>query len=90
MAVVRFPQYLSSPLTILWFEADEIGIFFIALAMALIFGGWFFTLSIIGAPWVYRIMKAKFPKGFLRHVFYMAGFLKMHGYPHYFEDKFNE
>ena len=33
----RFPQYLNSPFTILWWEADEINVMVLCLGLGLIF-----------------------------------------------------
>ena len=35
----KFPQYLSRPFQVLWFEVDELAIFTFTLTVALIYGG---------------------------------------------------
>ena len=35
----KFPQYLSRPFQVLWFEVDELAIFLFTLTVALIYGG---------------------------------------------------
>jgi len=36
--VKQFPQYLSKPFQVLWFEVDELIIFLFTLTLALIYG----------------------------------------------------
>jgi len=59
----KFPQYLSAPFQVLWFECDEIGIICVFFTIAMIFGSltWFFL--IIG-PWYYSHLKKKYPAVF--------------------------
>ncbi len=85
----RFPQYLSSPLQVLWFESDEIGIIITFGVIALIFGS-FTWLLIVAAPWYYGHVKKKYPRGFLRHTLYFAGLIRLNLYPDYFEEEFYE
>ena len=35
----KFPQYLSRPFQVLWFEVDELAIFLFTLTVALVYGG---------------------------------------------------
>lgn len=85
----KFPRYLSSPLQILWFESDEISIIAICYAVSLLFGwvGWFMMLL---APYYYSRAKKNNPRGFLRHLLYFIGYLKLKGYPIYQEKYFVE
>jgi type IV conjugative transfer system protein TraL len=83
----RFPQYLSSPMQVLWFESDEIGVICVFGTIALIFGG-FTWLLIIAAPWYYSHIKKRYPRGFLRHVLYFVGIVRLDRYPDYFEETF--
>ena len=84
-----FPQYLSAPFQVLWFEADELGIVMIFFVLAMIFGGLFWVLQVIG-PWYYSSIKKRSPRGFLRHILYFVGVLELKGYPTYFEKEFCE
>jgi type IV conjugative transfer system protein TraL len=83
----RFPQYLSSPFQVLWFETDELGIIFLFLTVGLIYGGWSWLLLLAG-PYAYSRLKHKYPRGFLRHLLYFMGLISMKGYPSYFEKEF--
>jgi len=85
----RFPQYLSSPFQVLWFETDELIIAFAFLIFALIFGYLFWLLLFVG-PYLYTRLKKKYPRGFLRHVLYFIGLIRIKGYPSYFEREFIE
>ena len=85
----RFPQYLNAPLTIMWFEADEVNVIILCLTLAFLFGGWLW-LSVIVFPWLYRKQKRAYPRGFLKHMLYFAGFTRMQNYPSYFDNEFYE
>ncbi len=85
----KFPQYLSSPLQVLWFEVDEIGIIFLSFLLGLLLEGIFY-IGMIVFPYLYTKFKKKYPRGFLGHVFYFLGVTKIHGYPHFFEKEFVE
>lgn len=84
-----FPQYLSAPLQVLWFEPDELGVVFTFLLFALIYGYIFWAFLII-TPWYYSRAKKRYPRGFFRHVLYFIGITGMKGYPSYFEERFIE
>ena len=47
--IKKFPQYLSSPLQVLWFEVDEVGIIFLSFLMGLLLEGFFYIGMIIFA-----------------------------------------
>ena len=83
------PQYLSAPLQVVWFESDEVGLIIMAFTMAMIFGG-FSWLLLPAVPFVYSRVKRSQPKGFLRHLLYYAGLMKMYGYPDFWEKEFSE
>jgi type IV conjugative transfer system protein TraL len=85
----RFPQYLSSPYQILWFESDELVMIFITFILALTVGSYTWILLFAG-PWLYRRMKLKYPRGFLKHLLVIIGLVKIHGYPDFFEEEFRE
>jgi type IV conjugative transfer system protein TraL len=86
----RFPQYLSSPYQVLWMESDELAIFLIFLILALVFSSWLLVVLMCGGPYVYSVLKKKYPRGFLRHVLYFTGLISMRGYPSFFESDFME
>lgn len=84
------PQYLSSPLQIYIFEADEVGIIAGIVGWVFIFGGWPSIISLIAIPYLYRKSKLKYPKGFLKHLSYFIGLKDMAPYPGPFENLFHE
>ena len=87
--MTRFPQYLSAPIQVLWFEADELGIIMLCFLLAEIFKGWFWLVVIIG-PLAYSRSKLKYPRGFLKHMLYLSGIKELRNYPYTFERIFNE
>jgi type IV conjugative transfer system protein TraL len=84
-----FPQYLSAPFQILWYESDELALFMFILMLALLYGGIFWILLLAG-PYLYSRIKRQKPRGFLCHLLYMAGIIRMKNYPSYFEKEFVE
>lgn len=86
---MRLPQYLHMPVQIIWFESDEIMVILFGYLIGNLFGGWAWA-AIAVLPWPYIIAKKKNPRGYLKHLLYMLGFLKIDGYPIYFSQEFNE
>jgi len=84
-----FPQYLSAPFQILWYESDELALFMFFLMLALIYGGLFWLFLLVG-PYIYSRFKRQKPRGFLCHLLYMAGLVRMKNYPSYFQKEFIE
>ncbi len=85
----KFPQYLSKPLQVLWFETDELIIFIFSLTLALTFGKLMWIVFFV-FQYFYTKTKRTKPRGFLRHSLYVFGLLKMKNYPDYFEREFRE
>lgn len=85
----KFPQYLSRHFQVLWFEVDELAIFLFTLTVALVYGGltW---IAFIAIQYGYTRVKRQKPRGFLKHVLYVCGFLQMKNYPSYFHQEFHE
>jgi type IV conjugative transfer system protein TraL len=86
----RVPQYLSSPMQIMWFESDEFAIMVILFTLAMVFGGWTMWGLFFFGTWGYIKAKNKYPQGFLKHMIYFAGLKEMAYYPGPFEKEFNE
>ena len=86
----QFPQYLSKPYQVLWFEPDDMIIMY---ASAVLFGflvggaAWFIVPV---APVMYGRIKKKYPRGFVKHIGYFLGIITFKGYPGYFHQKFRE
>lgn len=89
MSEKRFPQYLSAPYQVLWFEADDLLLIMMFFVFTMVFSGWLFPLVVIG-PWLYARAKRKYPRGFLKHWLYFMGLVSMPGYPNYFQKEFFE
>jgi len=85
----KFPRYLSSPYQVLMFEIDELMIILFLIVFWLIFGYVFFILLFI-CPYLYSKTKKKYSRGFFKHILYILGLIKFHGYPIHFEKKFIE
>jgi len=77
---VRLPQYLHLPMQFLWFDTEELTVIVFFYVFALLFGGGFWLAVLIG-PYLYMHVKRNKPRGFLRHLIYVAGFSGMKGYP---------
>ncbi|BCO09250.1 hypothetical protein GF1_16260 [Desulfolithobacter dissulfuricans] len=84
-----FPQYLSNPIQVLWFESDELSIIVLFFVLAMIYGGLAWILFFAG-PYLYSRSKKTKPRGYLFHLLYMIGLNKMKHYPEYFDKDFNE
>ena len=84
-----FPQYLSNPLQVLWFESDELAVIVFCFVLALVYGG-LVWLGFLAGPYLYHRTKQNKPRGYLFHLLYTVGLLKMEGYPSHFEQEFRE
>ncbi len=87
---VKFPRHLNAPLQIIFFEADDIGVFMILLFIAMTFKHWILYVLMILGTWQYRRIKSKYPRGFLLHVLYFWGLVDLSRYPSAFENVFIE
>lgn len=85
----KFPQYLSTPYQVLWFEADELMLILLFFVFTIVFSAWFLPFLFF-APWLYGKAKKKYPRGFLEHCLYFLGLVSMEGYPNYFQKEFFE
>ena len=85
----KFPQYLSRPFQVLWFEVDELAIFLFTLTIALVYGGMAW-IAFVAIQYFYTRTKRSKPRGFLKHILYVCGFLQMKNYPGYFHQEFHE
>lgn len=85
----RFPQYLSSPVQVLWWEADELAIVFLSLTLAMVFGGVTWAVLVFG-PLLYSRAKRKHQRGFLKHLLWYLGIKDLRPYPGPFQNSFWE
>jgi len=86
----KVPQYLSSPIQVFWFEADELVVILFAFMIAVVFGGFIGWGVFFVTPWAYSRSKRKYPSSFLKHLVYFSGLKVIEGYPNAFEKDFNE
>ena len=84
----KIPQYLPLPLKLLWWDVDVWGV--IGVAFYLVISGGLVFLPAFLAPFLYVKAKKRYPRGFLKHVFYFIGFSQFKGCPSFFEDRFLE
>jgi len=85
----QFPQYLSAPLQVLFWDSDELCIILMFFTIAMIFGSVTWILVVAG-PWAYSSVKKKYPRGFIRHLLYFAELIEFQKYPGFLEDEFIE
>jgi len=87
----QFPQYLSKPYQVLWFEPDDIALIIAAtFIFGLKIGGWLGVILVIATPVAYGRVKRNYPRGFVKHLGYFLGVMSFKGYPTYFQQKFRE
>jgi len=98
MAAEIFPQYLSAPYQVLWWETDEVAIMVFSYTVSSTFGKFFelsffalVTWAILLVPYfVYNYYKSKYPSGFFKHMLYFLGLKRVPHYPSYFIHDFSE
>lgn len=85
-----FPQYLSKPYQVLWFEPDDMVFMYAAIVLfGLKIGGYaWFVVPVV--PIMYARIKKNYPRGFIKHVGYFLGITTFKGYPGFFQQKFRE
>ncbi|WP_429885533.1 type IV conjugative transfer system protein TraL [Geoalkalibacter halelectricus] len=86
----EWPAYLGSPLQVLFWETDDLLMIMMGFVIAQSTDNiWTWSLIVV-IPVIYGRIKKDRPKGFLRHLLYFGGFIKMEGYPLYFDKTFRE
>lgn len=86
-----FPQYMSLPIEVLWWEMDQVIIAALSMGGALLSrGGWMVWVIALLLNYFYAKLKAHRPRGFIKHVLYVLGFVRMQSYPDYFAQQFSE
>lgn len=89
MTVRKFPQYLSKPFQVLWFEVDELVLFLFFLTLALLYGK-LMWIVFLAAQYFYTKTKRSQARGFLKHALYVLGLARMKYYPDFFQQEFHE
>jgi hypothetical protein len=85
----RFPQYLSLPYRVLWFEMDDLMFFLMSIVIAQSVGGWAW-LGLIIIPCLCTKVKRNYPRGFTKHMLYYIGLINFKNYPDHFIKEFVE
>jgi type IV conjugative transfer system protein TraL len=85
-----FPQYMSAPTQVLWWEVDQLVIAALSFTAALLQGGVLTWILFVVIQISYARIKRNRPRGFLQHITYMFGLSKLNDYPEYFQQEFNE
>ena len=85
----KFPQYLSKPFQVLWFEVDELVLFLFFLTLSLLYGKLMWLIFLV-SQYSYTKTKRSQARGFLKHLLYVVGMVKMKNYPDYFQQEFGE
>ena len=86
---VRPYRYLHRPYRILWFETEEIALLFMGFIFALVVSIWL-LIPFVVTTIIVRKVKKKMPRGFLKHLFYFAGYYRFPGAPTAHEKTFQE
>ena len=84
-----YPQYLSSPLQVLWFEIDTLVIILLGFLLGNVMGGWWW-ISLFVLPAIFEALKKNQARGFLKHSLYYLGIIEFKNYPSYFDNEFSE
>lgn len=86
----EFPQYMSAPTQVLWWEVDQLVIAALSFTAALLQGGMLTWVIFVISQILYARVKKNRPRGFLQHVTYMFGLSRLNNYPEYFQQEFHE
>ena len=84
-----FPQYLSKPIQVLWFESDELILSMFFFMLALIYGNLMWPIFFVSQYFYVRTKKKK-PRGYLKHLLYVLGLTKLSNYPDFWVREFHE
>lgn len=82
---------MSAPIDVLWWELDQVAIALITCSLAFAMHSGMLTWgAVLLINYLYNRNKKDKPRGFLKHVIYIIGFIKLERYPEYFDQIFNE
>ena len=76
----RLPQFLHKPVQVLWFDAEEFVVVMATVFVATVVGGlvgWF----LFGALFLFIPWKRSKPRGFMPHLAYRWGVVRLKHYP---------
>lgn len=75
------PQYLHRPFQLLFWESDELALIIIMFTLAYLGSSWFLWVLFVAVNYTYSRFKKSYPRGFLRHMLYSFGFIRLKAYP---------
>ena len=85
-----FPQYMSLPVEVLWWEMDQVAIAALSFTAAILQGGLVMWIGFFAVNYFYGRTKRNKPRGFMKHVIYMFGMSNLENYPEYFQQEYSE
>jgi hypothetical protein len=77
----RVPRYLHLPVQIMWFDIEDVILIILCYSLWLILGNWMTLPFVVLVPYWFIAIKEGMPRGFIAHLLYEYGFLKMDVYP---------
>jgi type IV conjugative transfer system protein TraL len=86
----KFPQTLSNPMMVLWWDLDEFTIIVLFVVLWFLCANWWTLAAIFVVPWVYIKSKRRAARGFFKHLLYSLGLAQIKGYPSPFHHTFRE
>lgn len=78
---VRIPRYLHLPVQILIFDMEDIGVIAAMYFLWLMVDNWVVLVLLVVVPMIFKSVKSRMPRGFLKHSAYRLGFLTTKDYP---------
>lgn len=87
---VRVPQHLHKPIQILFWDAHEFVVLVLAFSLSLFLERLFCWILFFGAAFVIIKLKRKNPRGWIMHLPYRVGLMRLKGYPLPTATKFSE
>jgi len=78
---VKVPRYLHLPVQILWFDLEDIAVLIVMYVIWMLMDKFALLPIFIVAFYLFHKLKVSKPRGFLRHILYEFGFMKLDGYP---------
>ena len=78
---VRVPQYLHLPVQVLFWDSHELALLIMAFTFSLILESLIFWAIFFGIAFVVIRIKRNRPRGWLLHIPYRLGLMRVKGYP---------
>ncbi len=87
---IFIPQYLHKPNKILFLETDELVIMLLGIVSSMMLKSFLILALGLAFFYYYRKGKAKFPRGFYKHLPHIWGFKQFRHFPSIFIREFKE